>query len=295
MGFGMLAFGKATGAASTDQDMVATADTDFPGRNSHQLFTLPFNLIGQFAQGATLTRMNVGSATWNAIGKFNLWPITIGATIPSPPQMQWLDQLPSYYGGYGVPIPMMEEFQVFNTDGASEQVTYFMWISTPDQVKNLPPGKMPFWVRCTTAVAGLANLWSGPGAITMEQTLRGGVYAVVGATAWATNVQAFRIVFPRYKLYGGIRLRPGFLASNAAGDLGEARSQVNPYVFGEWGRFHSFELPQVEHYKTASSATALEVRLALIYLGQDDSLLQGGQGGAGAGGYTAAGIPGLAI
>jgi hypothetical protein len=70
--------------------------------------------------------------------------------------------------------------------------------------------------------------------------------------------------------YNGRQLRPGGLIQNTAA--------LNPmpnqrFGFGEWGRFHTFELPSIQIYSDAAGGT-YEVRLELTYLGQSNSLLQ---------------------
>ena len=84
------------------------------------------------------------------------------------------------------------------------------------------------------------------------------------------NSALFRFNFPRARAYNGRKMRPGWLVQDVIGDLPENRMHIDPYYLGEWGRFHTFEPPQVEIYGIAASASVgFEFRLWLAYLGAD--------------------------
>lgn len=269
MGFGMLAYNVATGGSVTDFDMTAYTDSDFSQRNNHYIFTENYRLMAHGAFGANLTRLNVSVPQWNALSKFNLWPLTKSADIPSSPLLQW-------FPGAMPVIPQNEEYAVKVTDSASETPYYFMWIVTDNWNMNLPAYKLIIPVRVTASITIVANAWSLLGALTFEQSLRGGTYAVVGAQFQGTHMMAFRLVFPKYQLaYGKRKLRPGALAQNAIGDEPEQASYMNPYLFGEWGRFFTFEQPQLEILGNTAGATTIEGRLWLAYLGEQDLTGQG--------------------
>ena len=263
MGFALLAYSDTTGGSVTDHDMVAAVDSDFSQRNSHYIFTEKYRLMAACYLGASVTRVNVQVPTWNAISRFNLWPLNKSADVPSPPQVCWFrDMMPD--------IPTNEEFTVKNTSAASEVDDLFLWLATTDWSANIPPGKLVIPVRVTATITIVAHAWSALGALTFEQSLRGGTYAVVGAEFQGTHMTAFRVVFPKYKLYGGRKLRPGWIAQNAVGDLEEASMQINPYRLGEWGRFFTFEPPQLEIWGNTAGSTTIEGRLWLVFLGEQD-------------------------
>ena len=99
---------------------------------------------------------------------------------------------------------------------------------------------------------------------------RNGVYAVVGCWVVAANALAFRLRFPAQPGVGGKQFRPGGLVQDAA------NLQPHPMFnggLGEWGRFHTFELPQIQVLADAAGGT-YEIRMALLYLGKDEMLLQ---------------------
>jgi hypothetical protein len=264
--FTVLPYLLATGGSVVDTDMSAVADAVFTTRNSHYIFTEQYNLMAQVAMGATFTRANVQVPTWNAIGRFNVWPgMLSSANILSPPRVAWMDHAVT-------PIPMNEEYTVKMTDGASENAMYFLWPATPGHTRNIPAGQLAIPVRATSTITQVANGWAGPGTLSMEQSLRGGVYSIVGAECVGAASALFRLIFPRSRNYKGRYLRPGWLCQQAIGDLPEQRLHINPYYLGEWGRFHTFEQPQLEVYgAAATSSVTFELRLWLIYLGQDEA------------------------
>lgn len=264
MGWTVLPYLLATGGSVTDTDMTAVADTEFTRRNNHFIFTEQYKLGAAVGMGANATRFNVSSPIWNAIGKFNIWPVMISsANILSPPRISW------FYPNMPM-LPVNEEVQVLATDTASENAMAFIFPFTPGHGRNLPANQLLIPVRATASVTQVANGWSAPVVLTMEQSLRGGVYSLVGAECVAAASALFRLIFPRSRFYNGRKLRPGWLCQQAIGDLPEARMHIDPFYLGEWGRFHTFELPQVELYGAAATATiTAELRLWLAYLGQD--------------------------
>lgn len=279
MGFALLGYQGTPGVNAASFDLSALTDPDFSQRNNHYIFTEQYALLHAYHQEASATRANFSCPTWNALGKANIWPVNVTSTVLSPPRIdtRW---------DYPARIPYNEEFQfqVSNNLGSSTEQAYgFIWIITSDFSRNIPRGALPIMVRCTATYNPGSVVWSGPQALTFEQSLRGGVYAVVGAECQAASVIAFRLIFPRYKLYNGRKLRPGFLCQNAVGDLIWPQAFDGPMALGEWGRFHTFEPPQMESIMTTGASTTHELRLWLVFLGEDVSLLQGGTGGGGAG------------
>jgi len=279
MGFALLAYQGAPGVNAASFDLTAVGDPDFSQRNGHYIFTEKYNIISLAHFEASAIRSNLSAPTWNALGKMNIWPVNVSANIPTPgpPRIDERFDLP-------LPVPLNEEvqFQVSNNLGAAtEQAWGLMQIATSDWTQNIPRGVMPIMVRATVTFNPGSLVWSGPQVLAFEQSLRGGVYAVVGAEVQAPAVIAFRLIFPRYKLYNGRKLRPGWICQQAVGDLIYPQQVDGPMAWGEWGRFHTFEPVQIESIMTTGASTAHEVRLWLQFLGEDTNLLQGGLGGGG--------------
>jgi hypothetical protein len=284
MGFATLIYNaSAAGVNASNLDMVAATDPDFSQRNSHYIFTEPYRLLGAALVGASVTRGRYQVPHWNAIGETIIFNANRALQPPSNPQWDW-------YIGYPSIIPMEEEFQVqvSNNLGASTEIeNCVLQLITEDWSANIPrgvdiganAGKYIFPIRVSFTVTPTLNAWSGPQILTFSQSLRGGVYAVVGGVLQGSNSVAWRVIFPRYRLYHGRKLRPGGLIQNAIGDV--ITNQWDPWVvsMGEWGRFQTFEPPTIEVFGTAAASTTYQGFLWVSYLGEDDNLLSGGMGG----------------
>lgn len=268
MSWTVLPYLLATGGAVVDTDMSAVADAEFSRRNNHYILTEDYNLGAAVAMGATITRARLNVPTFNAITLFNIWPVMLSsAKVLSPPRVAWLWPNPPR-------LPQNEELAIAVTDGASENAMAFLFPFTPGHTRNVPPNVALIPARFTAAVTQAANAWSAPVVLSMEQSLRGGTYSIVGCEVVCVNSALFRLIFPRSRLYKGRRLRPGFLCTDVIGDQPDLRMHLDPMYMGEWGRFHSFELPQIEVYGAAAAAgVTVEGRVWLAYLGESESPL----------------------
>jgi hypothetical protein len=265
--FTVLPYTVLTAGASTDLDMTFVSDAEFTGINNHARFTEEYQLLAAYVGGVTVTRANVQTPQYNAYSRFNLWPLNRSLNIPNPPQTMWLDKTP-------VMLPRFEEITVkVTTTGVAEQDNVFLWLAKAPWNVNLPPSQIPFPLvaRATSAVTLIANAWSALTALTFEQTLKGGTYSVIGASCQCANGQLFRLVFPRSFTAGTRKMRPGWLCNQALGDQDEARVRENPFCLGEWGRFWSVEMPQLEVYGSAAGAQTAELRLWLAKLSDTDA------------------------
>jgi hypothetical protein len=265
MGWTLLPYNLATGGAVTDADMSAAADDIFSQRSAHYILTNRYILRAIFGMGATMARLNLQIPVFNAVGRFNVWPLNLSsANVLSPPRVAWLDEA-------APELPQREEITLKATAGASENEYAILFPFTPGHNRNIPSNQLVIPTRWTFTPTQVANAWSAAVALTAEQSLRGGVYSVIGAQAVNAGGIAFRLHFPRARMYNGQYLRPGWLCQQAIGDQEELRMQQSPFVFGEWGRFQTFEQPQISVYSAGTASAASELRLWLAYLGQDDN------------------------
>lgn len=258
--FHHLVYANLAAVADANVDMTAAADAVFSQRNGHYIFSENYRALAaaHLAVSATDSRWNVPSI--NAISRHHVYPVNRSATPPSFPRI-------SDYRDVAVNIPVNEEFAVEesnNLGAATERTTHHLWIAPPTWTRNLPQGDRRLVLRATGAVTRTANTWSGVGAITFEQIPRGGWYCVNACFCQSANLRAFRLLFPRNQEYNGRILRPGGLVQNALGDL------IKPYFddgMGEWGRFHTFEPPQLEVWGDAAGADAQVLMLDVTFLG----------------------------
>jgi hypothetical protein len=276
VGFQTLVY-NATAAAvnAVNTDLVAAVDPDFSQRNSHYILTEQYRLLSTAMIGASVTRGRLQIPHINAIGEFVLFNANRSLQVPSNPQWDWnLGRLP--------PLPQNEELQVQvsnNLGAATEIENVVLQLVTDDWTQNIPPGQLLIPVRVSFTVTPTLNAWSGPQILTFSQSLRGGVYVVVGGVLQGTNAIAWRVIFPRFRLYHGRKLRPGALIQTAIGDV--VTTQPDPYMlaWGEWGRFHTFEPPTIEVFGTVAGSITYQGFLWLVYLGEDISQLSQGMGG----------------
>src|ERR1700738_2424702 len=238
--------GAAVGVNAANTDINAAVDTELQQRNNHYLFTERYRLLAASLIGVSVTRGRFQAPRFNYVGELAIFNANRALQPPSNPQ--W-----DLYAVYPLEIPQNEEFQCQvsnNLGAATEQENVVLQIIPDDWSANLPAGEpmIPgaFIIRATAAITPTLNAWSGPNAITLSQSPRGGVYAVVGAVVQGTNAVAWRWVFPRNKIYHGRRLRPGGLIQTAVGDV--TNNQIDPWMMGlgVQGYFHTFELPSIE-------------------------------------------------
>lgn len=249
----------------TDSDINAAQDDVYITRNSHLIFTEPTNLLALYGGSTTLTRARFGNQGLQQKGRVHLWPLARTDTIPSRPKLMDFTDRP-------MAIPLNEELTIeASTDAVGPVIVNFvLWLGDPRWSDRLPSGRDRFITRATAVVvAGAASAWTALASLVFERDLLNGVYAVVGAHCVAANAVAFRLRFPDQAPAGLKQLRPGGLVQNALGDFPWEKQDAG---FGEWGRFHTFNPPQIQTFEDTAGGT-YEVRLDLIYLGESLALL----------------------
>ena len=266
----------AAGVNAVNSDMTAANDTILSQRNGHYIFTENYRLLASYLGGASVIRGRIQCPTWNAIGEYTQFNANRSLNPPSNPQWDWNVASPPK-------IPLNEEFQfqTSNNLGAATEIENAVLQLVPDNwTKNLPQnGRLTIPIRASFTVTPTLNAWSGGQQLTFSQSLRGGVYSVIGGALQGSNAVAWRVIFPRMIPYFGRQLRPGNLCQASVGDVSPL--QLDPYMtaYGEWGRFHTFEPPTVEVFGTNAASTTYQLFLWLIYLGESlnflDPSLQG--------------------
>ena len=283
-GFALVDYNIAAATAgATNADLSMVADPDFTNvQSGHLVLTEPYKLLGVFPVGVSVIRGRFQIPTWNAVGEMTIFNANRGLQPTS--NGQW-----DLYLARPATLPTLEQIQIqlSNNLGAStEQENVGVLLATPDWTQNLPqpggvlgPALGVFCVRASFTVTPTINAWSGGQNLTFSQSLRSGTYAVVGAICQGTNSAFFRLIFPKYALQRGRKLRPGWPVQTAVGDV--VQSQLQPWVMamGEWGRFHSYEPLTCEVLGTTASSTTYQLFLFLVMVSDDMSGLKGGLGG----------------
>ena len=248
----------------TNVDIDSVADEVLTRRNSHLIFTEPYNLLAAFANGATLSRARFNNAGLTQIGIPHIWPLEVSATIPDLPQIVDMRDEP-------LQLPNNEELLVEGTTTGAGTVNVILFMGTPEWTPNLPSYIRRLKVRATAVVAaGSETTWTAPVELVFERDLLNGVYAVIGCQVVAANAEAFRLRFPDQPSVRGRQHRPGGLVQDTAA-LAPNKALLEGW--GEWGRFHTFSPPEIQVHADAAGGT-YEVRLDVLYLGSDESLLR---------------------
>lgn len=253
-------------ALVTNSDVNAALDEVLIRRNSHLIFTEPFNLLSVYGSSTTLTRARFGNAGLQQKSIPHIWPLGRADTIPSRPRLMDVRDRP-------IVLPENEELTIeATTDAAGPVIANFVLdLAKPEWTMNFPAYLERLTVRATVAItAGSASSWTALAEPTFERDPLNGVYAIVGAACVAANAIAFRLRFPDAPNVGGKQLRPGGLVTNAIGDF-----PWEPQLggLGEWGRFHTFSPPEVQVFDDTAGGT-YELRYDLLYLGDNPALLQ---------------------
>src|SRR5262245_35173909 len=257
----MLAYQGALGAGAADEALSRVVDGEFTSRGTTDfIFTEPYQMVLAYYQAVTATRARLNMPTINGIGRHQLWPVEVSATIPDRPGHQ-------DFRDYPVPLAEHEQLIVEGSNGAAgaDQANCFLWVAPPSWSRNLPRGIRRLTVRATAAATGVANAWSGDAALTFADNIKGGWYSCVGMQIFDAGVLGARLNFRNGNVVNGRKLLPGTLGTEATANT---PAPIFMGGLGVWGRFHSFEPPTLQVLATGAGATTTEVRLDLVFHGE---------------------------
>lgn len=105
-----------------------------------------------------------------------------------------------------------------------------------------------FTMRATSAVVTAEGTWT-TGALTFDQTLPPGEFAVVGMSSYGTNLLASRLVLKN------TAYRPGILAQGAQGEWNQPVFRNGN--FGLFGRFTNYDPPQIDCFGVGATGTQI--------------------------------------
>jgi hypothetical protein len=271
--FAMLAFSGPSIVAGTDYDVPAALDPTMALRNNHFFFNEPYNLLGAYASGQAVLQARLHCPAWDVLCPNEIYPTNPTITGQNVGYVDLRTDAPQV-------IPLRQEIKltVDVVGGAAGSTFYgFIWIGTPDWSRALPKSVYTFRTRATFTNPGtLLTGWQGPYELTFSQTLRGGVYAVLGASIDEIADLGFRLIFDQAPLYHGRVLRPGWKTLSSGFDDANNQQPWQGRYWGEWGRFHTFNPPKCEIFQNILGAGTDHLVLTLAYLGEDQSLLKAG-------------------
>jgi hypothetical protein len=246
----VVAFAEALGVNVVNDDVTALADPSTPSIvNNHFIFNEDWWVVGAYAIATSLLRARLAINPLRIpVGFPHIRPVERLAQTPDWPQFADFRARP-------FSLPARTELAVEASNdlaAATERTTVGIWLSDGDW--SVPPGEIRT-ARFTANTASAANVW-GAGALTAEQGLDAGSYAVVGMQVFgdADGVLA-RIIFTNQVA------RPGVIIDATAGR--SSRRIFREGNYGVFGYFDSFALPQLETLGTGAVG-AVDVYLDLI-------------------------------
>ncbi len=207
------------------------------------------NLVGALALGANVTRAQLLSPSLRRVLNPEIRPVNIGAEPLSPPAAAMHVASP-------IPLDVGEQLQAWMAEDAAgaSQVEIFVFLADGSLA---PVDGEIFTVRVTNASTLVASAWTN-GALTFDQTLPVGRYAIVGARFESAGLLAFRFLFQEQTA------RPGGIGCDAGGDI-EVPGQRNG-GWGVWGEFDQNTPPTVD-FLSVSADTSQVGALDLIKIG----------------------------
>lgn len=245
--FHLVAYKRTGVAGETDADMAAVQDVWLTISNSHFVLMEPMRLLMAYGLGTTLDRLKISTPSLRTISLPYIVPIEPVAAVPDLPAV-------AIFQDHELILPPIDEIALLesNTDAGAQTYTAMVWLGFgPD--RNTAPGPV-YTVRATGTITAVTGAWT-QGAITLDQTLPAGTYAIVGMSVIGTNLMAARLALPKYKH------RPGCLARTAVAN--DDRSYWRMGRMGILGDFDSIAQPQLDIYALGAN-TAQTVYLDLV-------------------------------
>lgn len=206
-------------------------------------------LMGVCGIGANATRVQLQSPSLRRTVNYEVRGLNVGAEPLSPPVACLFPYSP-------IQLDVDEQLQAHMAEDAAgaSQVSALVWLA--DKPLEKVEGEI-FSVRVTNASTLVAYTWTN-GALTFDQVLPVGRYALVGAKFESAGLIAFRFLFQ------GSTPRPGGIGSDAPADISTEGQRWGGW--GVWGEFQSTTPPTVD-FLSLSADTAQVGTLDLIKIG----------------------------
>jgi hypothetical protein len=245
----LLAFTKLDSAAATNEDIPGVTDGWATLTNNHYILQRPMDILAAYHQNAGATNARINTPKFRSVNIPSVQPVNVsGAPVNVPPLV--------YFPPTKLNIRAIDEiaWEASNSGAGGVRATAGLWLW--DGNATVPAGDL-YTVRATATITGVTGAWAN-GALTFDQSLPAGTFAVVGMDAIGANGVFARLIFQT----GGVR--PGCIM----------RPAVTNYMWpffrmgncGEWGRFANTAAPLLEVFVTGAQ-TAQTVFLDLIQVG----------------------------
>jgi len=235
---------------AVESDVQPVVDGIFTIQNNHFLPQRNWNLLYAMYSAATATRARLRTPTFRQITTPFIRPIEGSITPGDTPNVADYRENPLVLRG-------LEEieFLATQTAGANANVFGVAGISA-DSMIPMPRGDV-YTLRATSVGPAVANVWTQI-ALTFQDTLPQGIFAVVGGWFFSAAAVAFRLIFEDQVQ------RPGGIGSNSLENAAHPMFRMGG--LGIWGRFNSNRMPNMEVLCNAADAV-FEVYLDIIRVG----------------------------
>lgn len=229
-------------AAIADPSMTVSGD-------NIQVPNYASNLMGVYAIGTTITRAQLQSPSLRRLVNKEIFPVRANATADDDQRLDMFQDNPYQ-------LDVSEQLQALVAEGAAgaERETVLVWLSDGPIA---PVGGDIVTVRVTAAQTLATYQWTNA-ALTFDQVLPVGRYAIVGAEFISAGLLAFRFLFQ------GSTPRPGYLGGQTVGYI--ARGPARYGKLGEWGEFESTTPPTIDFLSSSADTSETGV-LDLIKVG----------------------------
>lgn len=239
-----------TVAQTTEIDLPAITDSFFTIQNNHFLPQRTMAILYAAAMGTLLTRCRISTPTLNVITSPFIRDISPALNASDP-------QIFCNYSMDPLQVNPLEEVVVFQADSAVTSESNAAILGWQIQASPQPAGTV-FTIRGTATGTLVAGVWSNVGAITWQNQLPTGIYAVVGAVFQSATGIAGRLILEN------IPYRPGGLAVITITRRTDPLFRLGN--LGTWGTFHNYAMPLVEMLASAGDTTE-EIYLDLVKIG----------------------------
>lgn len=224
----VVAFEEVVGTtANTELD--AIIDNIFTRSGDNFLPQEDWDLVWAAAIGAELNRARIVSPTNRQITLPFIRPIELAAAPGDDPGVADYRRNPFRIRG-------LEELAVEATSDTATTDQEYAVLGVTLGMRTAPAGNV-FTFRGTSTTAAVANTWTTL-TTTWADTLPAGTYAIVGMELIGAGNIAGRLILEDQ------RFRPGCIAGTGVGNRPSPLFQKG--ALGEWGRFRSTALPQVQ-------------------------------------------------
>lgn len=237
-----------------------TANTEIPGvfdqiaqnDGNYMYFQEDMNLYMAFVSAATITRARLTSPKLRQVYIPYLFPISAALLPPDKPNVVDMRRRPMV-------LRRLERFVPEITSGVAcgTEVSYGV-LAFSAGLEEAPFGEVTT-LRATSTTTATAKAWSDV-ALTFDQQLADGRYAIIGAQVQSTTVVAYRFILSNQVM------RPGGLGQAAIGS--RSHEMFENGGLGKWGEFVNTNLPRLQVLCNAAD-NAFEVKVQVVRIGSN--------------------------